>query len=112
MKEVTIPEAAYEDYRQLAADWQDICLEMRGGLRVQMNKAEVSADESGRLLIFFTNQFTMDCAVRMGAEEELKKVLEKRYGRDFRLAFKALKNGESAPRVAKRYIPGIEMEIE
>ncbi len=111
-REVTIPEAAYEDYRQLAGDWPEICMEMPGGLRVQMNKAEVSADESGRLLIFFTNQFTMDCAVRLGAEEELKKVLEKRYGREFRLAFKALQKGESAPRVAKSRIPGIEMEIE
>jgi hypothetical protein len=54
----------------------------------------------------------MDCAVRLGAEEELKKALERRYGREFRLAFKALQKGESAPRVAKSRIPGIEMEIE
>ena len=110
--EVTIPAAAYEDYKRLADDWQDICLEMPGGLRVQMNKATVSADESGRLIIYFTNQFVMECALRMDAEEELRKVLTKRYGREFRLTFKALKAGENAPRVAKSRIPGIEMEID
>ena len=110
--EVTIPAAAYEDYKNLADDWQDICLEMPGGLRVYMNKATVSADESGRLIIYFTNQFVMDCALRMDAEEELKKALTKRYGREFRLMFKALKAGENAPRVAKSRIPGIEMEID
>ena len=110
--EVAIPEAAYEDYRQLAEDWQDICIGMPGGLRVPMNKATVSADESGRLIIYFSNQFGLESALCMDAEEELKKALTKRYGREFRLTFKALKEGENAPRVSKSRIPGIEMEIE
>ena len=111
-KEIEIPEAAYEDYQTLAEDWQDICIAMPGGLRVQMQRSTVSADESGRLIVYFTSQFAMDVALRMDGEEELKNVLTRRYGREFRLAFKALKDGESAPRVAKNRIPGIEMEIE
>jgi hypothetical protein len=85
---------------------------MPGGLRVPMNKATVSADESGRLIIYFSTQFGLESALCMDAEEELKKALTKRYGREFRLTFKALKEGENAPRVSKSRIPGIEMEIE
>ena len=48
----------------------------------------------------------------MEGEEELKKILTKRYGREFKLNFKALRTGENAPRVAKNRIPGIEMEID
>ncbi|MBQ6542332.1 MAG: DNA polymerase III subunit gamma/tau [Lachnospiraceae bacterium] len=111
-KEVTVPPAVYEDYEKLTKDWQDICLGLRGALRSSITKATVSADESGRLILYFPSQFALDSAVRMEGEEELKKILTKRYGREFKLNFKALRTGENAPRVAKNRIPGIEMEID
>ena len=111
-KEVTVPPAVYADYEKLTKDWQDICLGLRGALRSSITKATVSADESGRLILYFPSQFALDSAVRMEGEEELKKILTKRYGREFKLNFKALRTGENAPRVAKNRIPGIEMEID
>ncbi|MBP5294153.1 MAG: hypothetical protein J6Y95_00365, partial [Lachnospiraceae bacterium] len=111
-KEVTVPPAVYADYEKLTKDWQDICLDLRGALRSSITKATVSADESGRLILYFPSQFALDSAVRMEGEEELKKILTKRYGREFKLNFKALRTGENAPRVAKNRIPGIEMEID
>ena len=111
-KEVSVPEAVYEDYAKLSGDWQDICLELRGGLRIQMQKAAVSADEGGRLTVYFPTEFALDSVLGMDGEKELSDVLKKRYGREFRLALKALKTGESVPRVAKNRIPGIAMEID
>ena len=111
-EEVQVPAAVYEDYEKLTRDWQDICLDLRGGLRTQMSRAKVSADESGRLFLWFPSQFAMESVLGMGGEAELGKTLTKRYGREFRLVFKALKTGESVPRVARNRIPGIEMEID
>ena len=111
-EEIQVPAAVYEDYEKLTRDWQDICLDLRGGLRTQMSRAKVSADESGRLFLWFPSQFAMESVLGMGGEAELGKTLTKRYGREFRLVFKALKTGESVPRVARNRIPGIEMEID
>ena len=112
MEEVSVPAAVYEDYEKLAGDWQDICMDLKGGLRIQMLKAKVSADESGRLIVYFPSSFAMDSVMGMDGEKELGDVLTRRYGREFRLVFKALKAGENVPRVAKNRIPGIEMEID
>ncbi|MBQ6679084.1 MAG: DNA polymerase III subunit gamma/tau [Lachnospiraceae bacterium] len=113
VREVSLSPAAYEDYRMVSEDWEDIVAGLSTLLRSFMTETRVSAGENGSLKILFKTPFNYEYIRRNHRQEELKELLKARYGRTFNLELTCLKEKEEPPRVVLgSHIPGIEMEIE
>ena len=112
-KEVTLSPAVYEDYELLVQDWPDIVNGMGPLLRSMMVETQIGANENGTIQVLFKTGFNHAMAVRTHRKEELQEILRNRYGKNFALELKCLKEQEAPPKVVLgNRIPGIEMDIE
>ena len=112
-REVTVSAADYSDYEMLSKEWEDFKAAQRGLLRSYLTGTAISVSEEGGLEVLFRNEFNYRFAEKSGKAEELKEALQERFGKEFRIRFRCLKDNESAPRlIPGSRIPGINMEIE
>ncbi len=112
-KEISASEADFSDYNLLRDEWDRLISEQRGLLRSYLQGTKISVSEEGGLSVLFRNEFNYTSAQRTGKEKELSDVLQERYGKTFRIAFRCLQKNEPVPRVVLgRRIPGINMDIE
>lgn len=111
-RSVEVSPAGLEDCKLVSKDWREIVESEASLFRSIFSGTTVSA-KNDALVILFKNKFNYMLADNARRLEEVKALLEKRYGRQFAVSFTCLKENEDVPEmVMKKRLPGIEMDIE
>ena len=110
---IEVTDAAYEDYQKLRNSWTALIGQQGRLFRALLAETELSADGENGICILFRNEFNYNAAVSSKRDQELRGILREKYGTDFRISLKLLKESEQAPEIVRgKRIPGIEMDIE
>ena len=110
---VEVSDAAFEDYQMLQKNWAALIGEQGRLFRALLQDTTLSLDGDEGLQVLFRDGFHYTAAVNSKRDQELKALLRDKYGKEFRVSLKLLKETEAAPQVVRgKRIPGIEMDIE
>ncbi len=111
---IEVPEATYEEYKQIRNDWKDILFALKSPLmRALLQGTTFVPGEEGKWTVLFKDKFYYNSFENQNFIADLTEELKKKYGKEFAITSRLLEAAEAAPQVVLgSRIPGIEMEIK